>query len=80
MMTYFQFPDTNYSDISIAIYKTFHTKNAFANVICNMAAILSMPQCVNSFGAAMVIFCEKQVNTMIVDALAPFVTKRLTNM
>ena len=38
--------ETNLSEILIEIY-TFSLKNAFKNVVWEMAAILSRPQCVN---------------------------------
>ena len=31
-----------------SVFKHFHSRNAFENVICEMASILSRPQCVNN--------------------------------
>ena len=40
---------TNFSDILIGIQTFSFTKNALENVVCEMASILSRPQCVNSW-------------------------------
>ena len=37
----------NFSEISIEIYTFFIQENAFENVVCEMASILSRPQWVN---------------------------------
>ena len=39
---------TNFSEILSEIH-AFWSKNAFENVVCEMASILSRPQCVNNF-------------------------------
>ena len=39
---------TNFSEILIQNSKSFIQENAFESVVCEMAAILSRPQCVNS--------------------------------
>ena len=38
---------TNFNEILFKIYTFSVKKNAFQNVVCKMAAILSQPQCVN---------------------------------
>ena len=38
---------TNFSEILIEIYKFSLKKNAFEYIVCEMAVILSRPQCIN---------------------------------
>ena len=39
---------TNFSEILIQIFNIFIKENAFESVVCEMSAILSRPQCVNT--------------------------------
>ena len=41
-------PFTNFSEILIEIHIILIQQNAFENVVCEMSAILSQPQCINS--------------------------------
>ena len=49
MMTYCQLdPKEHISMKYFSKFKIFHPRNAFENIICGMAALLSWPQCVNT--------------------------------
>ena len=41
--------ETNFSEILIEILTIFIHENEFESVVCEMAAILSRPQCVNNY-------------------------------
>ena len=58
----------------------FIQENAFENVICEMASILSRPQCVNTPGEENEIFWDNSVNTMAADALVPHIARLLATM
>ena len=65
---------TNFSELSIEI-QTFSLKEkSFESVVCEMAAILCRPQCVNCNAEAR-IFRENQIDTMVTNALAPCVAR-----
>ena len=51
---------TNFSEISIEIH-TFIQENAFENVVWIMAAILSQPQCVNTFYKLISSCCQASI-------------------
>ena len=54
--------------------KIFIHENAIENVVCEMAAILSQPQCVKTLCAETWILQENKVNIMTADALASCIT------
>ena len=59
---------TNFSEILIEIHK-FPFKDAFENIVCEMAAILSRPQCVNW------IACEWRFMTFSLASIYRFACK-----